>query len=352
MILSLDSSTQQHRIVAKVDELMGLCDRLETAQASRERRRDRVAATSLSRVGSHASTDDQLRQTALFYVDRLPRFVTRPEHVLELRETILSIAVAGRLVPQDPRDRPVGYQLAAADAERAATALNDRRATASEQPLLAAEDRWTIPSAWTWRGLADLVLFIDYRGKTPKKAERGVRLVTAKNVRAWIINREPEEFISEDEFGRWMTRGLPKVGDVLFTTEAPMGNASVVRMSERFALAQRVIAFRSYGATDPDYLTLYLLSPQFQQILNQTATGLTAKGIKAAKLKRLPVAVPPLAEQRRIVTKVDQILAAGEVLGRGLTAVQTARARLLDSLLHAALQEEEPTAALAPASAM
>ena len=68
-----------------------------------------------------------------------------------------------------------------------------------------------------------------------------------------------------------MTRGIPQEGDVLFTTEAPMGNAAVVRLKERFALAQRVINFRPYGALDPDFLVLQLLAEPFQSILDKTA---------------------------------------------------------------------------------
>lgn len=106
-----------------------------------------------------------------------------------------------------------------------------------------------------------------------------------------------------------MTRGMPKVGDLLFTTEAPMGNAAVVNLDEKFGLAQRVINFSLYGHMESRYLGLYLASDLFQQILNKSATGLTAKGIRSTSLKRLPVAVPPLAEQKRIVEKVDELMA-------------------------------------------
>ena len=85
------------------------------------------------------------------------------------------------------------------------------------------------------------------------------------------------------------------VGDILFTTEAPMGNAAVVELTERFALAQRVICFQSYGAIDPAFLVLQILSEQFQFILDKNGTGVTAKGIKASKLKQLPITIPPLA---------------------------------------------------------
>jgi type I restriction enzyme S subunit len=182
--------------------------------------------------------------------------------------------------------------------------------------------------------LTDLVLFIDYRGQTPAKVNDGVRLITAENVRKGFISPSPEEFLTESTYHTWMTRGFPKEGDVLFTTEAPMGNAAAVRFAEPFALAQRVICFRLYGAVTPDFLVLELLSEPFQSILEKTATGLTAKGIKAAKLKRLPIAIPPLAEQHRIVAKVDELMALCDRLEAAQAERESRRDRLVSASLH------------------
>jgi type I restriction enzyme S subunit len=231
-----------------------------------------------------------------------------PDAIPRLRSFILDLAVRGKLVEQVPTDESVVELLVKNDQARRAIAEVDRRAAAGTQVPLAAESRWNIPPSWHWCTLADLVLFIDYRGKTPTKTEKGVRLITAKNVKKGFINSSPEEFLSEPHYHAWMTRGFPKEGDILFTTEAPMGNTAVVRLPERFGLAQRVICFHPYGTVDPDFLTFHLLSEPFQSILIKMATGLTAKGIKAAKLTRLPVAVPPLAEQRRIVTRVNELI--------------------------------------------
>jgi type I restriction enzyme, S subunit len=313
---------------------MVLCDRLEAAQAERDDRRDRLVAASLNRLNNRVEAG-VLREHVRFYLHYLPSLTTRPEHIQQLRQTILKLAVRGRLVSQDPNDELVATQLVLSDQAREATAKQDRRADADLQTMLAAEDRWDVPSSWEWRGLADIVLFIDYRGQTPSKVEQGVRLITAKNVKKGFINRSPEEFLSEANYRTWMTRGLPKEGDVLFTTEAPMGNAAAVRLPERFALAQRVICFRPYGAVNPDFLVLQLLAEPFQSILDRTATGLTAKGIKAAKLKRLPVVVPPLVEQCRIVAKVDQLMALCDRLEAQLTTTQIDSRRLFEAVLHA-----------------
>lgn len=327
---------EQHRIMAKVDELMALCDRLEAAQVARESRRNRLVASSFNRLNNGADTD-AFRKHARFYFNHLPRLTAKREHIQQLRQTMLNLAVRGKLVPQDSHDEPAAAQLLASDSIREATAKKDHRADADLQTLLAAEERWDVPSSWEWRALADLVLFIDYRGQTPIKVVEGVRLITAKNVKKGFINLAPEEFLSEENYKKWMSRGFPKQGDVLFTTEAPMGNAAAVRLPERFALAQRVICFRNYGAVDSDFLVLQLLAEPFQTILEKTATGLTAKGIKAAKLKRLPVAVPSFAEQQRIVAKVDELIAICDRLEAQLTTTQTESRRLLEAVLHQAL---------------
>jgi len=270
-------------------------------------------------------------ETLTKYFDRISE---APDAVPRLRRFILDLAVRGKLVEQDLFDEPAAELLALNDRARRECAKVDRRSDVEKQALLVPEERWKVPTCWEWRGLADLVLFIDYRGKTPNKVMQGVRLITAKNVKKGHINLSPEEFLTEPDYDKWMIRGLPRVGDILFTTEAPMGNTAVVCLPERFALAQRVICFRSYGALSSDFLALQLLAEPFQDLLDKTATGLTAKGIKAAKLKRLPVAVPPLAEQHRIVAKVDELMTLCDQLEAARTEREARRDRLVTASLH------------------
>jgi type I restriction enzyme S subunit len=124
-----------------------------------------------------------------------------------------------------------------------------------------------------------------------------------------------------------------------------MGNAAVVKLSERFALAQRIICFQSYGAIDPAFLVLQINSDQFQSILNTNGTGVTAKGIKASKLKQLPIAVPPLAEQRRIVAKVDKLMALVDELERQQDESREKATKLLDAIVQEMTSGERGIAA-------
>ncbi|MFZ5582459.1 MAG: restriction endonuclease subunit S [Pseudomonadota bacterium] len=327
---------EQHRIVAKVDELMTLCDQLEQETEASLGAHQTLVETLLNALTSAADHTQfaSAWQRIAGYFDTL---FTTEESIDQLKQTILQLAVMGKLVPQDPNDEDVQVLLRRNDLRRCEVAESDRRADVDPQNILSADDCWEIPASWNWRGLADLVLFVDYRGKTPNKQSSGIRLLTAKNVRQGQIDLMPEEFLTEQEYEEWMTRGLPKVGDVLFTTEAPMGNAAVVELTEQFALAQRVICFQNYGALDPAFLVVQILSNQFQYILDKNGTGMTAKGIKASKLKRLPIAIPPLAEQHRIVAKVDELMAQCDHLKSRLSDAQTTQLHLADALVERAI---------------
>lgn len=146
----------------------------------------------------------------------------------------------------------------------------------------------------------------DYRGKTPEKMADGVFLVTAKNVRMGYIDYEvSQEFVSVDDYDEIMRRGLPKVGDVLFTTEAPLGNIALVDR-EDIALAQRIIRFRLDTEFFLDRFVLYaMMSDFFQNQLQSLSTGSTAEGLKASKLYILKIIKPPLIMQRTIADFLD-----------------------------------------------
>ncbi len=140
---------------------------------------------------------------------------------------------------------------------------------------------------------------IDYRGKTPKKTEFGIPLITAKIVKAGYV-QTPTEFIAEDNYDDWMVRGLPEIGDVVLTTEAPLGEAAQLNDSN-VALAQRIVTLRGKkGLLDNDYLLCAMQSDYVQHQLESRATGSTVKGIKQSELRKILLPIPPLDEQIKI----------------------------------------------------
>lgn len=151
---------------------------------------------------------------------------------------------------------------------------------------------------------------IDYRGKTPPKTDEGVPLITAKVIKGGRIERV-QEYISEDTYGSWMRRGLPVRGDVLVTTEAPLGEVAQVPQDDRIALAQRVILLRPDPAKiDPQYFFHFLRSPQALARLQQRASGTTVAGIRQPELKAVLVDLL----DRRAQEAVGQVLDALDAL--------------------------------------
>lgn len=154
---------------------------------------------------------------------------------------------------------------------------------------------------WVSKKIIDLADYVDYRGKTPKKVESGVLLVTAKNIKQGYLDYSTsQEFIELSEFDEVMRRGKVELNDVLITTEAPLGNvASVDRVD--IALAQRVIKYRGkVNLLDNLFLKQKFLSESFQEILLSKATGGTVKGIKGSILHQIPLEVPSKSEQIKI----------------------------------------------------
>ena len=142
---------------------------------------------------------------------------------------------------------------------------------------------------------------IDYRGKTPKKTLSGVPLVTAKIVKNGTINGYTE-YIAEEDYDKWMVRGFPKVGDVILTTEAPLGEVALLK-EEKVALAQRIVCLRGKdNVLDNTYLKYYLQSGKGQKSLSARESGTTVTGIKQAELRRVDIEYPAYDDQRRIAS--------------------------------------------------
>lgn len=150
-----------------------------------------------------------------------------------------------------------------------------------------------------------LASLIDYRGKTPHKSDVGVMTLSARSVRDGYIDYSQCYFISEDEYKKFMVRGFPKVGDVLLTTEAPLG---VVARLDRddIAIAQRILTLRGKeGILDTGYLYYYLRSSIGQAKLREKESGTTVTGIKQAEFRKIKIDIPCIAIQRKIASIME-----------------------------------------------
>lgn len=313
---------EQKRIVAKVEHLMAILDELEQLQEKKRAVAIHVSKASLDSL-VNTGDPDQLARAWERISKNFGAVADTNDGRAQLRAALLDLAIAGQMGTREASDDDPAAIVSRASEER----RSFPRAKIYE-PIEPREEVVPQPSGWTHARLDELCWFIDYRGRTPKKVEQGVRLITAKNVRMGFVNVEPQEFIREEDYEPWMTRGYPTPGDVLFTTEAPLGNVAQLFFDEPVALAQRIITIHPLGGMVPRFLMFTMMCPRFQQKLLDESSGVTARGIKAARLKKLVVPVPPAAEQERIVTVLDSMLSRLDRVQKAATEQESAGARL------------------------
>jgi len=191
-----------------------------------------------------------------------------------------------------------------------------------------------IPESWEISELEKATTYVDYRGKTPTKTKSGVFLITARNIKGNKIDYNlSNEYIAEDDYETVMSRGKPQVGDVLLTTEAPLGQIASID-KEYVALAQRIIKYRGIeNYLDNSFLKHYFISNKFQDLLLLNSTGSTVKGIKGSRLKKLKIAIPPLEEQKQIADILSTADEKLEVLRAKKEKYETLKKGLLQKLL-------------------
>ena len=201
-----------------------------------------------------------------------------------------------------------------------------------------------MPEGWSWARLNQIFNFIDYRGSTPTKISSGVPLITAKNVKSGYIDYTVDDYISEDEYADRQQRGISCYGDILFTTEAPLGNAAIADL-DKFSAGQRLITFQHYGnqkLNNTNFL-YFLLSDFFQNQLNANKTGSTVAGIKAAILKGLFLPVPPIEEQQRIAASCKNMFNMIEIVKNEVAElINFTKSKILDLAIRGKLVPQDP----------
>lgn len=181
-----------------------------------------------------------------------------------------------------------------------------------------------LPCHWQQMTLENCMeAIIDYRGKTPEKKSFGIPLITAKIVKNGQINNI-QEYIATKDYDSWMRRGIPKPGDVVMTTEAPLGEIAQLD-NRKVALAQRLITLRSDSKLlDNNYLKFLMQSSFVQDQLHARATGTTVLGIKQSELRKINLAIPPLPEQKaiaRILSSLDDKIELNRQMNQTLEAI-------------------------------
>ncbi|MEI4233717.1 restriction endonuclease subunit S [Roseovarius sp. D22-M7] len=332
---------EQRRIVAKVEELMALLDRLEAARSAREATRDRLTAASLARLTAPYADPAEFPANARFALATLPAFTTRPDQIKPLRQTILNLAVRGKLVDQDPNDEPASEFLKRIAAQKARLVKSGKiRKQKTLPPIGDKETSFKLPSGWTWVRLGDLSQFVTSGSRDWAKfyANEGAIFVRMGNLSKdhYRLRLENIQRVNPPASGEG-TRTRLKGGDILISITGDVGMLGLI--PEDFGDAyinQHTAMVRPMPEIRGRYLAELFRSPFAQDQFNAPQRGIK-NSFRLTDITQFVVPLPPLAEQHRIVAKVDALMALCDRLEAALTTADTTRARLLEALLHEAL---------------
>ncbi len=287
-IVLIPPLAEQHRIVAKIEELMALCDRLEETRAAREHTRDRLTKASYARLNASDADASSFRAHARFFVRSLPALTARADQIKQMKRAILDLAMRGKLVERDFPEEPI-----------------------SKRPL---------------GEVAIIIAGQSPPGSTYNEAGLGVPF-----------------FQGKADFGdlhpvarRWCTapKKMAEMGDILISVRAPVGPTNIAK--------ERCCIGRGLSAIRPDETVM--LRDFVHWSIRHGEPDLVAKGqgstftaIRQKDLKSLLVPVFPLQEQRRIVAKIEELMGLCDQMKASLNVSTGARTRLFSSLLHESL---------------
>ncbi len=306
--IPLPPLAEQKRIVAKVDELMALCDRLEAQQQEREIQNAKLSRASLARFAD-APTPANLQ--FLFH----PSYTIPPAN---LRKSILTLAVHGKLIPRDPNNEPAGISFPRL--ARAAIEQNDDKFPR----------HWLrVPLGKTgeWRG-----------GGTPSKSrpdfwEGDIPWVSPKDMKALHISNV-KDHISEGAVDGSSVRKIPSGSLLMVVRGMILARAFPVALSTReVTINQDMKALLPFEPKTTDYLlvTLQALEPDILLVIERSSHG-TCK-LQTKLLQGFTIPIPPLAEQKRIVAKVDQLMNLVDQLETQLTSSRATSTKLMEALV-------------------
>lgn len=316
-LFAFPPQNEQSRIVAKVDELMALCDVLETQQNTRRKLQNSFRQPVLEAV-FNAASPHELQSNWARFAENITRLFDTPEDVVTLKGLVLDLAVSGKLQSIEDCDATTGLELLEAIAEkriewsRIAVGQEKREAQAMLRKLRTQQidaPELTLPENWAWASVLQVSqAIVDCHNKTAPYVSEGIHLIRTSDIRNGRMSLANTRKISEETYAYWSRRMPPESGDIFFTREAPMGEAAIVPDEEKVCLGQRVMLIRLFPELFNNRFLLYVIqSPSFQLRMADAAIGMGVKHLRVGDVESLAVPVPPKIEQDRIVAIVDDI---------------------------------------------
>jgi type I restriction enzyme, S subunit len=336
-VFPLPPLAEQRRIVAKIDQLMARCDELEKLRIDRSQRLLTVHTAALDRLLT-AKDSSEFSTAWSFITQHFGELYSVKENVIELRKTILQLAVMGKLVRQDPHDEPASELLRSIELEKQRLVKEGKIKAQKILPEISLEEiPYTLPKSWAWVRTDDLCVGIT-SGSTPPNNifsdTEGIPFLKVYNIRNQKVDfRYKSQFITE-EYHEKGKRSCLKPGDVLMNIVGPpLGKVAIVPDDfPEYNCNQAIVFFRPVVKSMNEYIYLYLLGGNFLDNIDLIGTA-GQDNISVTKSRSILIPLPPLAEQGRIVEKIDRLMEMCDRLEESIESGKGKQTDLLNALM-------------------
>ncbi|HGL6262478.1 TPA: restriction endonuclease subunit S [Enterobacter roggenkampii] len=277
-----------------------------------------------------------------------------PQILKRFRQAVLEEAVSGRLT-ENWRDASISEKSAeellvtiSKTRKKNLTSGPDSLATESKRYLAKIDAHHfnipdvILPVGWKWTTfLQSMEKVVDCHNKTAPYTEKGIYLIRTPDIRNGIISLKNTKYVNEDTYNFWSKRCPPRSGDIIFTREAPMGEAGIVPENTRLCMGQRMMLLRPMQSyLSNKYVLLNILSISFQARMLSQAIGTGVKHLRVADVESLMYPLPPLPEQHEIVRRVEQLFAYADTIEKQVNSALTRVNNLTQSILAKAFRGE------------
>lgn len=338
MIISIPPLQEQKRIVQKVDFLMSFCDKLEEALEKKVHYGELCAKSIFNSIGN-VSTSEELEKALKFILANFKDISLGDNAVKELKNCILQLAVQGKLVEQDPSDEPASVLLEKISEEK--ERLIKEKKIKKEKALAEIREEekpFELPDGWCFTRLNNLTTKIG-AGSTPKGGksvylDSGIKFIRSQNVYNNGLFINDVAYIDEKTHEK-MSGSKVEANDLLINiTGGSIGRCCIVPSEfDTGNVNQHVSIVRLIDNEILKYIHLVLTSPYIFNKIMEVQVGISREGLSISKLSEFIIPFPPLSEQKRIVEKVDSLMALCDELENKIQEQKKYSNMLMESIL-------------------
>lgn len=337
-VFALPPKAEQNRIICKVNQLMSLCDQLEQQSLTSLEAHSQLVKALLATLTSSQNAEELAENWARIS-QHFDTLFTTEASIDALKQTILQLAVMGKLVPQDPSDEPASELLKRIEQEKAQLVKEGKIKKQKPLPPVSDEEKpFELPEGWEWCKLQRITSKItDGDHKTPPRINEGYKLLSAKNVRDGYIDYDNCDHIAEVDYLKSRERCLPEIGDLLIVSVGgTIGRSALIKNNADFALVRSVAIIKPL-LFDSSYLKFSMDSFLLQKAIHENKRGGAQPCLYLSEISNFIFPMPPKNEQHRIVSKVEHLFSICDHLKSCLQSTQQTQLHLADALTDAAL---------------